>query len=92
MDREEIRTKVMSAISNLVDNVKNEQDDSEAGDSSISENEIIGDFGLDSLEMIALAEVLERQFNLGYATIGNVQNLTVGELCDKVVEHVEKLC
>ena len=91
MDKEKIRTEVMSAISQVVDNVRNEQDGGEAGDFSISEDEIIGDFGLDSLETIALAEVLERQFNLGYATIGNVQNLTVGELCDKVIEQVEKL-
>lgn len=90
MNREKIRAEVISAVKQVVDNVRNEECDVKTSNSSISEDKVIGDFDLDSLERIALTEVLERQFNLGYTTIGNIQDLTVGELCDKVIECVEK--
>ena len=71
----------------MVDNVKNEQNLDKTSDVQISKTDCIADLGLESLELIALTEVLERQFNLGYVKVSTISHLTVEELCKKVVNY-----
>lgn len=87
MDKQKLTLDVVSAIKQVVDNVKNEQGQSEISDVTIKQEDVIADLGLESLEMLALIDVLERKFGLGYIEANTIQNLTVGELCKKVIWH-----
>ena len=87
MDKEKLTSEVMSAIKQLVDSVRNEQASDKSSNVKIGSEDVISDFGLESLEILALIDVLERQFSIGYLEVGMVRNLTVGELCKKVVWH-----
>ena len=87
MDKQKLELDVISAIKHVVDNVKNEQNPDKTSDVQISKTDCIAELGLESLELIALTEVLERQFNLGYVEVSTISHLTVEELCKKVVNH-----
>ena len=83
MDKLKLRSEVLSTVNQALCDAKSEQD--QTSKTQVSESEVIADLDIDSLELIALTEVLERKFNLGYLDVENLKNLTVGQLCDKVV-------
>ena len=87
MDKEKLTSEVISAIKQLVDSLQNAQTSDKSSDVKIGPEVVISDLGLESLEILALIDVLERKFSIGYLEVGMVQNLTVGELCRKVVWH-----
>jgi acyl carrier protein len=87
MDKQKLEAEVISAIKQMVDNVRNEQNPAKASNVQIAKTDCIGDFGIESLELIALTEVLERQFNLGYIEVSSLNQMTVEDLCKKVVNH-----
>ena len=87
MDKEKLKSEVISAIRQVVDNVRNEQNSGKPSDVTIKPEDVISDFGLESLEILALVEILEKQFNLGYIEVSTIRNLTVDELCRKVIWH-----
>ena len=87
MDKEKLTSEVISAMKQLVDSLQNAQTSDKSSDVKIGPEVVISDLGLESLEILALIDVLERKFSIGYLEVGMVQNLTVGELCRKVVWH-----
>ena len=87
MDKEKIRSEVLDAIRQVLSGADGSQDRKQPNTPEISENDVIAELGIESLEMIALTQVLEQRFNLGYIEVETIKNLTVGQLCNKVVYH-----
>lgn len=83
MDKLKLRSEVLSTVNQALCNADSEQ--SQTSKTQVSEEVVIAELEIDSLELIALTEVLERKFNLGYIEVENLKNLTVGQLCDKIV-------
>jgi len=53
----------------------------------VEKTDSIASLGIGSLEILALTDVLEKQFNLGYVDVDILNDMTVEELCQKVVNH-----
>lgn len=87
MDKQRLEEEVISAIKQLTINVSGEQDSDKTKEVQVAKTDSIASLGIDSLEIVALTEVLEKRFNLGYVDIDCINNMTVGELCQKVVNH-----
>lgn len=83
MDKLKIRLEVLSTVNHALCEANNKRN--QKGEDQVSESKVIADLEIESLELIALTEVLERKFNLGYIELEELKNLTVGQLCDKVV-------
>ncbi|MBQ8481651.1 MAG: hypothetical protein IJ532_03870 [Alphaproteobacteria bacterium] len=83
MDKQKLRSEVLATVNEILCDAGDEQRQTDKF--QVSEDDVISDLELESLEMIAMVEVLEQKFNLGYIEVSTVKNLTVGQLCDKVV-------
>lgn len=84
-DKQKLKSEVLAAIKQVVDNVLNEQNHTKKSDVVLNESDKVSDLGLESLELLALTDVLDREFHFGYVEVSTLQNLTVGELCQRVV-------
>ena len=80
MDKQKLESEVIFAIKQMVDSDKTDNVQVEKTDS-------IASLGIGSLEILALTDVLEKQFNLGYVDVDILNDMTVEELCQKVVNH-----
>ena len=87
MNKKEIKSEVLAAIKKVVNSVRNERGLSEAGAEMFAEGNKLSSLELDSLELITLVELLDRQFNFGYVEVSSIRHLTIGELCKRVVNH-----
>lgn len=85
MDKQKLKSEVLATIKQVVDNVLNEQKRIKTSNVALKETDKVADLGLESLELLALTEVLDRDFGFGYVDVSTIQNLTVGELCKRVV-------
>lgn len=87
MDKQKLKAEVLASIKQVVDNVLNEQKHVKTSNVKLNETDKVSDLGLESLELLALTEVLEREFHFGYVEVGTIRNLTVGELCQRVINR-----
>lgn len=78
---------VISAIKQLVGDARKEKDSGKTNKVQVAKTDSIASLGIDSLEIVALTDVLENRFNLGYVDVSTINDMTVGELCEKVVTH-----